>query len=226
MQFGFAFYRFGAVCSFISVVTTLLLIFLPDLYAPVEGFDGRMSRVHDPAYALRSWVYLVHPFIVLSAAVAVAMRIRRRNSVAALVGLLGFLLWAFTEAAQQTMTLFAFDEWRAAYPTADEATRAYIRANTFLYDGLWDALYVLLLIGFAIGNLALGIAMSRSKGLTRVVGCFLLAAVALTLTYLLTELGAPPLPETLGAWLYPSIQPLGRGLIGLWLWKYAVDERG
>lgn len=40
-------------------------------------FDERMARVHDPAYALRSWVYLLHPFLVLMAASGIAMRIRR-----------------------------------------------------------------------------------------------------------------------------------------------------
>ena len=225
MQFGASFYRTGAVCSIVSVFTTLLLIFLPDFYAAADGFEGRMNRVHDPMYTLRSWVYLLHPFVVLTAALAVAMRIRRRDSAAALVGMLGFLLWSFTEAAQQTMTLFAFDEWRVAYATADATLREHIQANTVMYDGLWDAMYVLLLIGFGAGNLAFGVAMSKSKGMTRTVGYFFLAAFALTLTNLLPELGGPELPEPLGAWLYPAIQPLGRALIGVWLWKYAIDER-
>jgi hypothetical protein len=226
MQFGLSFYRAGAVCSILSSLTTLLLIFLPELYAPVEGFDGRMSRVHDPMYVLRSWTYLIHPFLVLTAALGVAMRIRRRNSTAALVGMLGFLLWAFTEAAQQTMTLFAFDAWRVAYPTADETLREHIRSSVLLYDGLWNAMYVLLLLGFAAGNLAFGLAMSKAKGLTRTVGYFFLAAFVLTLTILLPELGGPALPERVGTWLYAAIQPLGRALIGVWLWLYAVDERG
>ena len=226
MQFSLSFYRTGAVCSIASAVTTLLLIFLPELYAPVEGFDGRMSRYSDPMYVLRSWIYLLHPFLVLAAALAISMRIRRRNSVAALIGLLGFLLWAFTEAAQQTLTLFAFDEWRAAYAAADESVRAQIRTNTLMYDGLWDAMYVLLLIGFATGNLAFGLALSRAKGLTRTVGYFFLDAFALSLTNLSPELGGPALPDVLSFWLYPAIQPIGRALIGVWLWKYATDERG
>ena len=42
-------------------------------------------------------------------------------------------MWAFTEAGQQTLTLFAFDKWRVAYATADELTRAQIRTNTMMY---------------------------------------------------------------------------------------------
>ena len=226
MHFGPKFYRTAAICSIVSALTTLGLIFLPYLWLPVEDFDGRMNRINEPAYVLRSWIYLVHPFLVGAAALAVAMRLRTLASAAALVGLLGFLLWAGTEAGQQTMTLFAFDEWRAAWATADELTRTHIRANAMMYDGLWDAMYFLLLIGFSIGNLCFGLVMVKRRGLTRVVGGFFLAAAALTLfTNMLPELGGPTLPESIEPWLYPAIQPLGRTLIGVWLWR-AADENG
>src|SRR5215212_6368880 len=140
MKLAPSFYRGVALCSILSAVTTLLIIYLPDFYQPVDGFEGRMSRVHDPAYVLRSWVYFVHPFITFAAALGVGLRIRALRSVAAIIGIAGFALWACTEAGQQTLTLFAFDKWRAAYFTADEATRAIIRTNTAMYDGLWDAL--------------------------------------------------------------------------------------
>lgn len=223
MQFDRSFYRAAAICSIASAVTTLLLIFLPDFYVPVEGFEGRMSRVNDPAYALRSWVYLVHPFIVLMAALGVAMRIRRTASAAAVIGLVGFVLWAFTEAGQQALTLLAFDKWRIAFATADEATRVQIQTHTFMYDALWDAMYFLLLIGFAIGNLAFAVTLLKHKGLTRVVGGFFLAGCLLTVTYMLGEFQIQVVPEALGGWVYPAIQPLGRTLIGVWLWRNA-DE--
>lgn len=220
-----SFYRSAALCSFLSAVTTLLLIYLPDFFRPAEGFDGRMARVDDPAYVLRSWVYLVHPFITFAAALGVGLRIRALRSAAAIIGLAGFALWACTEAGQQTLTLFAFDKWRLAYFAADEATRAIIRTNASMYDGLWDALYFLLLIGFAIGNLSLGIALAGAgRGVTRLVAFFLFAACALTLTYITGELQWGTLPEPLATWSYPTIQPLGRVLIGLWLWSAAYEE--
>ena len=225
MKFTPAFYRSAALCSVLSAVTTLLLIFLPEFYRPTEGFEGRMSRVDDPAYELRSWVYFVHPFITFAAALGVGLRIRALRSAAAIIGLAGFALWACTEAAQQTLTLFAFDKMRAAYFAADEATRAIIRTNVAMYDGLWDAMYFLLLIAFSIGNLCLGIALVRAgRGVTRLVGFFFLAAVALTLTYVTGELQWGTLPEPIAKWSYPTIQPLGRVLIGLWLWSAAHEE--
>jgi hypothetical protein len=226
MHFGPSFYRTAAICSIVSALTTLGLIFLPYLFSPVEGFDGRMNRINEPAYVLRSWIYLVHPFLCGAAALAVAMRLRTLASASAVVGLLGFLLWAGTEAGQQAMTLFTMDKWRAAWATADELTRAQIRANVLMYDGLWDAKYFLLLIAFAIGNLCFGLAMVKRHGLTRVVGGFLLAAAALTMVWnMLPEVGGPRLPESIEPWLYPAIQPLGRTLLGVWLWR-AADENG
>jgi hypothetical protein len=224
LQFTPSFYKAAAICSALSAITTLCLIFLPSFFVPIEGFDTRMGRVNEPAYVLRSWVYLVHPFLVLMAALGIAMRIRRIASAAAIIGLLGACLWAFTEAGQQTLTLFAFDKWRAAYATADELTRATIRANTAMYDGLWDAMYMLLLIGFTIWNLSLGLALARGRKLTRVTGYFLLAACVLTLTIISEELKGPTLPEALSFWAYPAIQPLGRLLIGLWLWRAANEN--
>ena len=66
-----AFYRTAAICSLLSAVTTLGLIFLPKLFAPIDGFEGRMGRVHDGWYQLRAWIYLVHPFITGAAGLAV-----------------------------------------------------------------------------------------------------------------------------------------------------------
>jgi hypothetical protein len=146
-----------------------------------------------------------------------------RAPVLAAIGLLGFILWAFTEAGQQTLTLFAFDPWRAAYARADEAARAGVRLKTEVYDGLWNGMYVLILIGFAIGNLCFGCALLRAKGLTRVVAGFLLAAFVLTFALFVGELGWAP-PETISFWSYPTIQPLGRVLIGVWLWRAAANS--
>ena len=223
MHFGQTFYRTAAICSVLSAITTLGLIFLPNFFAPVDGFEGRMGRVHDPVYTLRAWIYFIHPFLVVMAGLAIAMRVRFVAASFAVVGLLGFVLWGFTEAAQQTMTLFAFDKWRVAFAAADAATRAEIRTLTTMYDGLWDGMYFLILVGFAVGNFCLSVVLFHLPGLSRVVGCFMFAAVLLTLTLIAREIGWFSLPEPLATWSYPAIQPLGRVLIGVWLWKMSNE---
>jgi hypothetical protein len=215
------FLRLAAVCSALSAITTLMLIFLPEFYSSAQSFDARMARVHESAYRLRAWAYLLHPFITLTAALGIAFVIRHRAPVLALVGMLGFTWWAFTEASQQTLTLFAFDRWRMAYDVADEAARATIRINAAMYDGIWDGMYALLLIAFAIGNVCLGAALLSGDALARVVAGFMLAACVLTILLFINEIGISLLPEPVLEWMYPAIQPLGRLLIGVWLWRVA-----
>ena len=218
-----SFYRAAALASFVSALTTLCLIFLPDLFAPADGLAGRMQRVTDPIYQLRAWIYLVHPFIVFTAALGIALACRHVAPGRALAGILAMGLWAVTEAGQQTLTLFAFDDWRRAWLAGDAAVRATMELRIALYDGLWDASYALLLIGFLLGHLFFAaILIFRTDHLSKVVAAFLLLAALLTLAILIVEVGGHDLLAPFGRWAYPAIQPLGRMLIGVWLWRVAL----
>ena len=219
MRFTPAFYRFVAICSFASAITTLGLIFLPGMFAPAEDFAARMARVNDPVYRLYAWIYFAHPFLVVAAALGVAMRLRRDATSLVIPGLLAFLLWGATEAGQQALTLFAFNPWRAAWLAGDPAVRATMELRTAVYDGAWNAMYFLLIVGFFIANLLYGLALIRGRGLSRVVGVLYVAAAALTLQIIIVEVGGGQLlPDAVNFWVYPLIQPLARALIGVWLW--------
>jgi hypothetical protein len=224
MRFTPAFYRVAALCSIASALTTLVLIFLPGMLPAAADFAARMTRVNDPVYQLYAWVYFTHPFLVVTAALAVAMRLRREAASLVIPGLLAFLLWGATEAGQQALTLFAFNSWRIAWLAGDPAVRATMEARTAMYDGTWNAMYFLLIVGFFIANTLYAVAMWRRGGLSRVVGGFYAAAAALTLQIIVVEVGgAQLLPDAVDFWLYPLIQPLARTLIGVWLWRHA-DE--
>src|SRR5678816_1967991 len=60
VTFSRTFFRVAAVCSFLSAITTLGLIFLPRLYQPVASFDERMALFDNAAYLTRSWVCLLY----------------------------------------------------------------------------------------------------------------------------------------------------------------------
>src|SRR5262245_26822902 len=163
MQFSARFYRGAAIASVLSALTTLGLIFLPRFYPSVPDFDARMALGTDGAYVLRSWIYLIHPFFVFTAALAVAARCRVRAGGAASLGLAGFALWAATEAGQQVLTKVALDRtWRAAWPAADAAAREVIRNHVAFYDVVWDAMFLLLLLAFLAGNVLLGVAVAHT----------------------------------------------------------------
>lgn len=219
MTFSTRFYRSTAICSFISAVTTLCLIFLPKFYGPAASLDARVALIHHPLWELRAWVYLLHPFLTLAAALGVAAALRKVAPGAMIAGFLGFLLWAFTEAAQQSLTLTLFRRWAAAYPQADAAGREVLRLQIASYDNLWDAMFLLLLIAFLVGNILYGCVTVRASGLTRALGIFYFLAAFLTLFIISGELGGPTLPSSFEAWFYPLTQPVARLLIGLWLWR-------
>jgi hypothetical protein len=219
VKFSRGFYRAAAICSFASAISTLGLIFLPKFYGPATSLDERVLRLDNPFYQLRAWTYLVHPFLTLTAALGVAVALRKRAADLIVPGFLGFLLWGFTEAAQQTLTIAVFHRWARAWPEADSATREILRAHVAAYDALWDAMYLLLLLGFFIGNVLYGLATMREHGLTRVLGYFYFGAAFLTLAIISGELRGPTLTPLLQAWLYPLLQPAARALIGVWLWR-------
>jgi hypothetical protein len=221
MTFSPAFYRTAAVCSMLSAVTTLLLIALPGLHGVGPSIEARVALLDDPRYVLRAWAYLLHPFLVLGAAMGVAAALRMTAAGAALAGLLGFALWAFTEAAQQTLTLTAFHRWAAAYPTAEESVRMVLRIQIETFYVIWDAMFLLLLLAFLAGNVLFGLAMWPQRGLTRLVGGCFFAAAILTAFGISSELGGPVVPSPVDAWLYPLIQPAARTIIGIWLWRRA-----
>ena len=222
--FGPGFYRVAGVASIASAVTTLILIFMPEFYVPIaEGLPGRMQRVTDPAYQLRAWAYQIHPFLAFWAALGVAMAMRHRAPALALAGLLGFFLWASIEAAQQSLTLFAFDDWRRAWLAGDPAVRATIEVRTAIYDGLWEAAYSLLLFGIILGSSFFAVMLLRMPDtLSRVVGGFFALAAIQSILIQSGELGGPVLPESLAYWVYPATQPLARVLIGIWLLRVAL----
>lgn len=218
-----SFYRVAGIASILSAATTLGLIFLPDLFAAQpDGLAGRMQRVTDPAYQLRAWVYLVHPFLAFTAALGVAMAMRHRSPGLALAGLLGYFLWALTEAGQQSLTLFAFDDWRRAWLAGDPAVRATMELRAAVYDGLWEAAYSLLLFGIILGSSFFAAMLLRMPDrLSRVVGGFYLLAAVQSILIQSGELGGAVLPDSVGFWIYPTTQPLARILIGVWLLRVA-----
>jgi hypothetical protein len=224
-DFSPAFYRVAATCSMISAATTLMLIFMPQFFMAIpEGLPGRMLRVTDPAYQLRAWAAFIHPFLAFIAALGVGLATRRLAPPLALAGILSFFLWAFTEAGQQSLTLFAFDDWRRAWLAGDPTVRQTIELRAAIYDGIWEAAYSLLLFGIILGSVFFAAILLRMRdALSSVVGGFYLLAAVQSILIQSGELGGPSLPESLAFWIYPITQPLARVLIGVWLLRVARD---
>jgi hypothetical protein len=220
MVFTRRFFRAAAICSFVSVATTLGLILLPNVIPPARDLAERMAAHGHPAYVIRSWVYFCHPFVVLAAALGVMVRSITRSPGTLTLGFVCFMLWAFLEAAQQGLTLVAFDRlWRPAFLSGGGAARESVAAQVAIYDALWDSLFFVLVVGYAVGSVLYGFVLLRGNGLERVIGALYLLIAAWSFHGTAVDWGAPRLPALLDAWLYPVVQPVARTLIGVWLWR-------
>ncbi len=222
MPSGFSpnFFRAVGICSVLSALTTLGLIFLPRAYPAPDGLEAEVALRLNGFYQARSLVYYVHPFLVLTAAWGVVARKFRESAGAVTTGFLFFGFWGFAEALQQALSLVALNlNWREGYArAADPVTREMFRTHLLGFEAVWDSLYLLLLTGFAVAHLLYGFATWSGSGLERVVSCGFFLGAGLTLLILSVNFGGLALPRGLTAWLYPTIQPLFRVLLGVWLW--------
>ena len=221
LHFSRSFFRAAGLCSVLSAVTTLLLIFLPQLYEVPGTVEEQVTLHANSFYMARLWVYFAHPFLVLTAAWGVAAKKLDTAAGAASTGFLFFMVWGFTEALQQALSLVALNfTWRAGYAeSTDEALRTMLQTQITGFAGLWDALFFLLLVGFMLGNLLYGIALWKGTGLEKVLSWLFFLIAAFTLINLISNYGGPALLSGALGWLYPVIQQVARVLIGLWLWR-------
>jgi hypothetical protein len=201
----------------ISSLTTLCLIFLPRLFPETPDFESQAALHRDPAYMTRVGVALFHPLIVLVGALGVLLARFARSPGASSCGFLFFLLWGGTEGIQQSLVLVALNwTWRRGYSeSGDFSLESHMRG----FEALNDGLFFFLLLAFIIANLCYGLAAWDRGRLHRTISVFFVLAAALGVVSLLTSYGGGVLPESVMAAAYPTIQPLGRFLTGIWLWR-------
>lgn len=218
---GRAAVRTCAVAALLSAVTTFLLWWLPQNYAPPSGFEDAIGLATNPWYLARLWVNFVHVFIALAAYAAVCALTFRRSPGWALTAAMAMAFWALSEALGVSINIWAQNaEWRLAFAAADAETQAMIRTAIFTYNGLWNGIFFVVLVTFAIGSLALGLCVWARDRLSRALSILLLAAVPLTAIILADGYFGASLSQWI-EWTYPLLQPCSRALMGLWLWQQA-----
>jgi uncharacterized membrane protein len=221
-----AFLRSAALCSVLSSASTLLLIYLPRFVPHVTTFEERIALATNPIHLTRLAVSIVHPFLVLTTIMGVVLVLWRSTPGRALVGCLCFVLWAFTEAVQQSLQLVAVElTWRRAFAAAtDTAARDTLRSYIEGFAAVWDGMFFLLLLAFIAGNALLAAAMLPATGWRLAVAVAFLAGAALGVISLVSSFWIPAADETMD-WAYPAVQPLARLITAIWLWRVAAQGR-
>jgi hypothetical protein len=220
-----AFFRTGGACAALSAVTTFFLWLLPRTYPLPEGFEASLALHAQAGYMARLWVNFAHIFLALAGYAAAALVLWPRSRMLSALGFLWFVLWGFTELLGVTVNIWAVNRtWRAGWEAADAGGREILRANLSGFDAVWDAMFFLLLVAFLLGTLCLGGAAVRGAGLERAVGVLLLLAAPLTIAILLDGYAGMRSAGRAVEWAYPILQPVSRGLMGVWLWRRAATS--
>jgi hypothetical protein len=220
MPTSHAFLRTAAVCWMITSVTTLGLIFLPRLLPPAPDLLSQARIAAEPIRQLRLWVGVVHPMIALVGALGVGCVTWRRAPGATAVAIVCMLAWSLGEALQQALLLVG-QSWRLfpRYLAADDASRVPVAAAIEAVAAASDALFFLLLLAFIAGNVLFAWATRAPRGLQLAVSIAFVLAAALGVVSFVTRFGGGLLPGGAMDVLYPAIQPAGRFMVGVWLWR-------
>ena len=218
------FLQFAAIGAMLSAVTTFLLWLLPKFYPEISTFDDQVALHTNGFYLGRLWINFIHIFFAVTGYAGVAVILFREKPGFALLGLIAFLGWGFTELLGVSGLIWAVNgTWRSAYSTADEATQAVLSQQIESFTSLWDAWFFLLLVFFLIGTLCYGLGLWRSAGLAQWVSILLLLAVPLTIFIMISGYGGPAWPGLVASWVYPALQPLSRLMLGWWIWRMSYQ---
>jgi hypothetical protein len=210
--------KIASICAGLSAITTFLLWLLPRFYT-AGGFEQALALHNNPYYIGRLWVNFIHIFLALTAYAAAANLWRRYSPALAGMGLLWFVLWGFTELLGVTTNIFAVNgSWRAQFAQATPDVQNQLRVLIIGFQGVWNALFFLLLIAFLLGTLFFGLAAIRGQRLERWLGWLFLLAVPLTIVIILDGYAGFSLQSSVIDRVYPMLQPISRGLLAYWLW--------
>jgi hypothetical protein len=226
-SFDRTFVRVAGCCWMVTSITTLGLIFIPRLVPPAADLASQAALVHNRLYMIRAWIGIVHPFIALIGAAGVlTVRVRAATGTA-ICGFTFFALWAAGEGVQQSLILVALNwRWRTMFLSGSESTRTALAPLITGFDAMSDGLFFFLVLAFVVANFLFCAATWSGAPLQRLIAVFFALAAGLGVLSFSTRYGGGIVPAGAMDLAYPLIQPAGRFLTGVWLWRAAQAAAG
>jgi hypothetical protein len=207
------------ICALLGALTTLFNTIAPNFYS-ASDFDSRMALIHNPIYASRQWVLLVHPAFTILLALGFAMALFARAPGRATSGLIFAGVEKMTEFVLGTLILFVINPgWKGGYlAAAGTATAAVFRERIEIFNELLGGTFYLLWPMFVLSTSLFGSALDRSRPLERWLYWSAAATVAITAIMLVGSLaGLERWSGPVVTWTYPPLMTAHRTLVGLWL---------
>lgn len=214
------FYRLAGVCALLTAATTLPIHLLS---FPSGTFEQRIALHSNPLYLSRLGLVTVHVCLVVVSMLGVALHRRSAFLPLATLGFLRYFVFALGELLRTALTFFALNAaWRTAWATATDSTvRESMATLLAAWPGINDALFHLFLFEFVAGTACYAAILLRGSGLERATG--LVFAVWALVNCEGWFAGVIPGAVELPAFVSATLQPLGRVLVGIWLWRAASE---
>ena len=220
MNLSPGFLRFAAICAMLTALTTIVIHWLPEVWAFADTFEEQLELRNNPLYLTHRWVVLVHCVLVVISMYAIG--IRRIREMPALIGLgfLGFVVFAFTEILRTTIVIFGVNRtWREGFVNAtDEQAKEAFRHALAMFPAFNAALFFIFITGFVFGLACYGFALVKRHGLERKIGFLFLFWAAVSLPGLIDEITGRHFFDPYFAWVGLYFIALARALIGIWMW--------
>jgi hypothetical protein len=219
-----AFMRVASICAILTVLTTVAVHWLPDLWSNLMTFESRVQLRHNAIYMGRLWIVLVHCVLVVISMAAIPSLLTGTSRLIALFGLGSYVVFAFVEMLRTSLSIFAVNRaWRAGYETsADDLQKRAFHAALDSFGGVNNALFFFFFLAFTTGLFCYGFALLSKSGIDQYFGFLFLLWGLLNLPSLIGTIAGN---EALAApfdWVARYFQPAARLLIGLWLWNVST----
>ena len=217
------FIKLASICSFLGALTTILLLYLPSPSA--IGFEAEAALHSNNLYISKLWILFFHPQFNFIATLAIAILFLKKYPEYIIPGTLAILVWGFTEMMQQAFMIDTVNQiWRPGFLNeVDGIQKSAMQSNLSAVNGIWDFMYFLIIFGFGLGTLLMGLALIRSDQLACWIGFgFIFIGILSLSSFLRYYVGLTFLSKPVDwvyTWIYGVLQPLVRIVLGVWLWK-------
>ncbi len=205
----------GAVFGLISVITTLGVHLI---VIPVNTFEESVHLFDNTTYLFSKGLIIFHCLAVFMAMGGVFVALNTPHNLNARLGLISFSIFSWTEITRMVMALTYLRHLRQSYLEQTESLlKSAVRLDIENFNYIGEGLFVIFMLGFALGNLFYGLELIQQTGLGKVVGYLL---VIWSITGFMGAMTAFYPVEGLDDFfkIYNvSYQPIVRGLTAYWL---------
>lgn len=215
--------RLGSVFGSISVVTTLGVHLI---VLPAASFEESVNLIFNPIYVFSRWMIIFHCVAVFISMMGVFIALNQHGNIHTKLGIICFSVFSWTEITRMFLSLTYLFGLRKSYLSeTDPLMKSVIKHDIVNFSGIGNGLFLVFVLGFALGNFFYGIEFLKKNGFPRIIGFALVIWFLTGMLSLYTEFNEAEMISSFFGIFNITFQPLTRALIAYWLMKEATTAR-